>query len=239
MSKATITYTRRKTLMKKREIDNRIIIIGGDHHNTLAVVRDLGSHNCDISVLLHGDFDASGKPKISYSRYAKKCTYTVENDEQAILEWLITHHGSAELKTILFPCSDLAAYTIDDHNHELSKWYIIPGFKNSPGRVVQLMDKMNQKRFADENGIPMAKSQIVSFKNYTQDLSNELIYPIIIKPNVSAFGNKSDIKICRNCEELERAIQEYCNAGYKNAIFQEFLKKKYEVCAYGCLISER
>lgn len=39
--------------MDKSEIDNPIIIIGGDHHNTLAVIRDLGRHKCDIFVLVH------------------------------------------------------------------------------------------------------------------------------------------------------------------------------------------
>ena len=54
------------------EIKNKILIIAIDDHNTLAVVRNLGRHNCDISVLIHGECRSIHDVKISKSRYAKK-----------------------------------------------------------------------------------------------------------------------------------------------------------------------
>lgn len=133
------------------------MIIGTDDHNTLAVVRDLGKHDCNISVLIHGDFTSIHDVKISKSRYGKNKTDYVNDSIEKIYEWIKRNaKQKSNLKTILFPCSDLAAYTVDYYGKELGNC-IIPGFKGQPGRVVELMDKINQKKFADCYGIPIAK----------------------------------------------------------------------------------
>jgi predicted ATP-grasp superfamily ATP-dependent carboligase len=224
--------------METRKIENKIIIVGGDHHNTLAVIRDLGRHKCDITVLVHGEFKSEKKIMVSHSKYAKKRTYWVHNNECEIYEWLMNHKNNREQKAILFPCSDLAAYTMDAHYEALSEFYVLPGFANHPGRVAYLMNKKNQKEFADENEIPMAKTWELIEVDGTFQIPDDMIYPCIIKPEVSAFGNKKDIRICKNKTELTSALEEFLNEHYASVIVQQFLIKKYEVCAYGCLINQ-
>lgn len=214
------------------KIKNKILIIGIDDHNTLAVVRDLGRHNCDISVLIHGEFRSIHDVKISKSRYAKNKTDYANNSTVEIYKWIEKKAGSNnKLKTIIFPCSDLAAYTVDYYGNQLMNC-IIPGFKNQPGRVVELMDKMNQKEFAVRNHIPMAKTW--RFKvNEPNDM--EIPYPCILKPEVSAKGRKGDIRICENKHEFDEAVEMLSLYGYEEVVLQEFLLKQYEVCALGCI----
>lgn len=217
------------------EIKNKILIIGTDDHNTLAVVRDLGKHDCNISVLIHGDFTSIHDVKISKSRYGKNKTDYVNDSIEKIYEWIKRNaKQKSNLKTILFPCSDLAAYTVDYYGKELSNC-IIPGFKGQPGRVVELMDKINQKKFADCYGIPMAKTWCYKITN-----ANKIVipYPCILKPEISAKGRKGDIRICRNSVEFESAVKMLEANGYEEVVLQEFLVKQYEVCALGCIIDE-
>lgn len=217
------------------EIRNKILIIGTDDHNTLAVVRDLGKHDCNISVLIHGDFTSIHDVKISKSRYGKNKTDYVNDSIEKIYEWIKRNaKQKSNLKTILFPCSDLAAYTVDYYGKELSNC-IIPGFKGQPGRVVELMDKINQKKFADCYGIPMAKTWCYKITN-----ANKIVipYPCILKPEISAKGRKGDIRICRNSVEFESAVKMLEANGYEEVVLQEFLVKQYEVCALGCIIDE-
>ena len=106
--------------MDARIISNKIIIIGGDHHNTLAVIRDLGKHKCNISVLVHGKFESKKLIRVSHSKYAKTRTFSVPDNEHDIIDWLLDNKKEAGLKPILFPCSDMAAYVIDSHYKQLS-----------------------------------------------------------------------------------------------------------------------
>lgn len=214
------------------EIKNKILVIGTDDHNTLAVVRDLGRHGCDISVLIHGEFHSIHDVKISKSRYGKNRTDYADNSTAEIYKWIEKKAGCRnEFKTIVFPCSDLAAYTVDYYKTQLAEC-ITPGFKNHPGRVVELMDKAKQKEFAVRNQIPMAKTW--RFKiNGNNDI--DIPYPCILKPEVSAKGRKGDIRICENKQELDEAVEMLSQNGYKEVVLQEFLIKQYEVCAFGCI----
>ena len=81
--------------------DNKVIIIGADHHNTLAVVRNLGSFKCNIEVLIHDNKKLSDIC-IAKSRYAKNKTFVVAPQENIILQWLL-NHAETNKKTIIFP----------------------------------------------------------------------------------------------------------------------------------------
>lgn len=222
--------------MRKGILENRIVIIGGDHHNTLAVIRDLGAHNCDISILIHGKFSSVKDIRVAYSRYARKRVHFVAESENEIFEWLMSNYVHSERKTIIFPCSDLAAFSIDVHYEELSQHYLLPGFTGQGGKVAYLMDKLHQKELADQYGIPMAKTWNLSLEDVEFAIPADMVYPCIIKPQISALGSKADIRICKDKRMLETMLSQLSDMGYKNVLIQQFLRKKYEVCAYGCII---
>ena len=213
-------------------LKHEVIVIGADHHNTLASIRCLGRNGCRQTALIHTKQLDSTAPRLSASKYIKHSCYTVEENENAMVQWLLAH--AKEEKQILFPCSDFAAYTIDAFYDALCDHYIIPGFLEEPGKVVQLMDKYRQSEFARSYDLPMARTwQISDFS-----IPADMVYPCIVKPELSAFGSKSDIVICEKNEDLQAALERLKNAGYEQLVVQQFLQKQYEVCAYGCLIND-
>lgn len=217
-----------------KPFNNKVIIIGADHHNTLAVIRNLGSIGCDIEILIH---ENKGLEDIclSKSKYAKNRTFVVVPQENKVLDWLLNH---AEEKTVIFPCSDFATYIVDSNYKVLKEKFIVPGFVNASGRVAFLMDKMEQKKFADKYQIPMAKTWSLQCDANELNIS-EISIPCIIKPEISATGSKDDILICKTKEELRKGLKVFSQKEYKNVLVQQFLIKKYEVCSCGCILSER
>jgi len=220
----------------KSVIHNNIIVVGADHHNTLAVIRCLGKMGCRQQMLIHTDKPASKTIPVARSRYIQGKTDRVEESEEAILRWLLSH--ATQEKQILFPCTDLAAYVMDVNYAVLCENYILPGFKNDPGKVARLMDKWEQSKFAEEYGLPMAKTWELTAKSGFC-VPEDMLYPCIVKPEISAFGHKGDIVICDTAEALRSALETLKTGGYDALVVQQFLHKDYEVCAYGCLVDDR
>lgn len=220
----------------KSDFSNTVIVIGGDHHNTLAVVRCLGKKGCSQKVLIHTHQNNPDRIYISKSKYVAGKIFHVEESEGAIVQWLLAN--VTEHKQILFPCSDLAAYAIDANHEQLAPYYVLPGFKNAPGRVCELMDKWQQKKYAEKHNLPMAHTWKL---NITSGfcIPTDMVYPCIVKPEISAFGRKSDIVICDGPEALSESLANLAAMGYKMLVVQQFLHKEYEVCAYGCLLENR
>lgn len=219
----------------KSEIQNRIIIIGGNHLNTLSVVRCLGECQCNLNVLIHTD-DSLDKLNCANSRYGYKKTFAVPKNEESIISWLIKH--KTDKKQILFPCSDFAAYVIDKNATRLNESFYLPGFKGQPNKVCELMSKWEQKKLADKIGVPMANSWFLSEK-VEGILPENVCFPCILKPNKSAFGVKSDITICENKDSLELAVNKLGITYKEGLLLQEFIKKDFEYDSIGCIVEKR
>ena len=201
-----------------KSIDNEIVIIGGDHHNTLAIIRCFGMYKVPFKVIIHGEKCDKNDIAILHSKYVKYYSI-VDNDIDSIVNELIK--DNSENIQYIIPCSDLAEYAIDVNYDKLSNKYIMPGFYKNPGLVVKMMDKYEQKKWADKNGILMAKSWLIIKKNGLFKFPDNLKYPCIIKPNVSAFGKKSDIRIINNKQELIDESENYNKSDYKELMLQE------------------
>lgn len=215
-------------------ISNEVVIIGADHHNTLAIVRCLGASGLRIRILLHGHWENGMTPKLAYCKYAQNKVACCNEEASEIVTWLLANEPKDE-PTILFPCSDFSAFVIDTSEQLAGKNFIFPGFQGQRGEVGRMMDKWEQMLFAQRHGFPMAKTWKVNI--HTENMPEDIIYPCIVKPIISAAGSKSDIRICQTAKELGVAIEEFEKKGYEELLIQEFLKKLYEECAYGCVIS--
>ena len=218
-------------------LKNKIIIVGADHHNTLAAIRCFGSMDCRIEVLFTSTTSKDiNEIKCSYSKYCKGKASIVSRDEKAIVEWLMKYGKEDGEKVILFPCTDFVQYAFDLYYNILEKDFIFPGIINNPGRVSFLMDKWNQSVYAKEHHFPMAKTWEYNLED-TGKLPQDMIYPCIVKPDLSAHGSKADISICKTSDELYSILQTFKKKGYCNVLIQQFIKKDYEVCAFGCLVN--
>jgi predicted ATP-grasp superfamily ATP-dependent carboligase len=79
----------------------------------------------------------------------------------------------------------------------------------------------------------MAKSVSVLLESdYSQILSN-FKFPVILKPEISAKGDKQDIAICQNINEAQDAISVLKEKGYDSIFAQEHLKVDFEIVLVG------
>ena len=224
--------------MKERPFENRVIIIGADHHNTLAAIRAFGRENCEIAVIIHGHGLVRKKIQVFSSRYVdQKQTFIIENSETELLK-VLEQYGDEQQKAVLFPTSDFAEYVLDSNYDMLSPRFVCPVFLGKPGEVCRMMDKWNQYLFAKEHGISVAPTFLIDAEKPV--IPNELVFPCIVKPRISAFGSKTDIAVCEDEKALLETIEVYRRSGYQDCLAQQFIIKEYEANALGyVLVTDR
>ena len=217
------------------QLQNHVVVIGADHHNTLSVVRSLGENNCSFTIIIHTTAKTINSLRICISKYNKGRTILVREDEASLISCINSIESNESHMTILFPCSDFAAYCIDKEYTILKKKFIVPSFNNSQYSILTMMDKNAQYYFANAQGLRMAKTwKITDCNNITEDI----VFPCILKPTVSAEGRKADIRVCKKRDELENAVKNLFRCGYESLIVQQYLNKKYEVCGFGYVAPE-
>ncbi len=199
------------------------IIFGAEHYNPLGVIRSLGEHG----ILSIGIIIKNQRKIASKSKYLKKIHFVDTLDEG--YQVLIEHYGNNTEKHFLFSCSDKVAYLFDEKYEELvDKFYFFNA--GGQGRLSFYMNKYNICQLANQHGITLAKTWIVS----KGDIPDDLIYPVITKAGISTIDNwKGDSFICNNESDL---INAYKKIRSKSIILQQYIRKKNELCLDGyCL----
>lgn len=216
----------------------RVIIIGGDHHNTLSVIRAFGKKNILVSILIHTNIKEKKNLMVYSSKYIKDNLFVVDNNSECIYDWLLLNKNNDKNndKSIIIPCSDLAAYVIDKNFDELNNGYYITGFKNNSGEVCRMMNKYEQSKWALSNNILIPKTWLLLKENML-NIPENIIYPCIVKPSESFCGTKEDIKICNNKKELLHILGLY-KKKYDEILIQQFIKKDYEILAMGLICDD-
>ena len=209
-------------------MENEIIIIGGNHYNTLGVIRSLGEKKVKSNLII------TNNDRYAYivkSKYVKKYDI-VKEDETIIKKILIEKYSKFDKKAILVPTSDFAALFIDKNLDELKKFFIVPNIKNTQSEIEKMMNKFNQYLLAQKYKIKMAKSVILDLSK--NEKIDKLPIPCILKPLTSALGQKTDIEICKTKDELKKTIKNLKNKNYSTILLQEFLDYDYECSINGC-----
>ena len=209
-------------------IDNKIIIIGCNHHNTLGVIRSLGENKIYPYVIITG----KNNSYIKKSKYIKKYWITDE-DESNILNVLNDNFNNGKLKPFLIPTSDFAAQLIDSNIEKLKEKFIIPNIKNKSGMIDKYMNKEEQYKFIKKLNIDMPYSEILDLRLITEEYDYKS-YPCILKPVVSVEGKKSDIKICQTKKELNKSIKDLKELNYSRILIQKYISMDYECDIPGC-----
>lgn len=201
---------------------NKIIVIGGNHHNTLGVIRSLGRKGIHPIVIIEA---TDNKPFVGKSKYISEI-YVVSTGKQVIE---LLYHLQNDMKAILIACSDEISSLLDLHRNELVDKYILPGITDQ-GKLTELMNKQVMCDLAMSVGLDVPKSCFVN--RNIQDYS-DMQYPCIIKPLVSKDGKKSDIKICESSNDL----LQYDFSSNPSQI-QQYIDKTFEYQLIGCSINE-
>ena len=207
-------------------IPNKIIVFGGNHHNTLGVIRSLGEAGITPILILHG----TNHSFVAQSKYISQ-TYYVSNEEEGV-KLLIEKYTKENSKPIIICCSDGASSCIDKNYNNLSPHFIFPNAEEE-GRITLLMDKEKMRLLAEKYNLKTPQTWIISKRN---PIPNNLHYPCIIKPLLSIEGSKTDIHICYNSSDLNQIIK-VVHAPIIQV--QEYIDKDYEFQFIGCRIKNK
>lgn len=196
-----------------------IIVVGGVHHNTLGVVRALGTRNIGVDLITIGGVKDR---YVSSSRYVIK--HHALKDVKELASYLLYREAPADgKKEIVISCADKVTEHLNLNRNALEGRYVIPG-NDEQGKMVQLMDKTTMIGMAAKRGIRAPKVwKLPEDKSLVK-------FPCITKSYISSHGGKADVKVIRNQQEFDSFL-----AGCEDEIFvQPFIDKKEEVQFIGC-----
>jgi len=196
---------------------NKVILIGGDHHNGLGLARSFGINGIKPYGII-----VTGRNKhsfISKSKYWEKI-WLVENEE-CVVKLLLELFSKEKERPVIIPWSDSIAAAIDLNLNRLRDFFIVPSLNGRQGAIVEMMDKQNQVQFLEKHNLPMAKTYTIDFPYFGN--GSEFIYPCICKPVSSYEGQKTDIKKCDSLEAIKHYFGELESKGYKRILVQEYI----------------
>ena len=197
-----------------------VIVIGGNHHNTLGVIRSLGEKGILSTLII---VTKEKKPFVCYSKYLKR-TIQIDNNE-SIPEVLLTEYKTNDNTPVVICCSDGASGIIDENKEILSNFFFLPG-ADEQGRISYLMNKKVMSNLAIKTGLQ------IPLTIYGDDLNKENIpLPCILKPLISRKGSKSDIRICKTIEDVRCGLEQI---GADNVQIQQYIDKDFEYQLIGC-----
>jgi predicted ATP-grasp superfamily ATP-dependent carboligase len=207
-------------------INNKVIVFGGNHHNTLGVIRGLGEKNIKSYVVI-----VNKNIKNSFvlkSKYVEK-GWIFDTHNQSI-DFLVKKFSKENIKPIIICTSDASSSSIDMNYDTLIQYFLIPN-GGKKAQLTSLMDKEIMTKLAIKIGLTVANSWIIKKGIIDKDIK----YPCITKPIKSITGSKDDIKICRNETELNNFTQSL----KENVSFQvqEYINKDFEYQLIGCSLN--
>lgn len=204
----------------------KIIVIGGNHHNTLGVLRSLGEKGIFSELIL---VTSCKYPYVKYSKYiCDYCQLLKWDDVPIELKNRKSRYNG--LKPVVISCADLATFQLDSSYDDLHSYYCLP-LGRAQGEISNAMDKMVMRRQA-------VKAKLNVPYTYTlEELKlGKVEFPIIIKPLSSIEGSKSDIKIIKSEHELSEYM---CIHKDIHLIAQKYIDKQVEFQFIGCSLGEK
>ncbi len=201
-----------------------VIVIGGNHHNTLSILRSLGERGVLSKLIVISE---DHKPYVGYSKYIKEMKVIQSVEE--IIPAMYSLRQSDD-KPVVIACADIVSSWLDSNYGSLANDFILPGAAEE-GKITCLMNKNTMMQVAVDSGILVPRSWIV----YPSDPKiGDVTYPCIAKPLVSKNGSKADIAICESKIELQTYLTS-CNC--EELQIQEYIVKDIEFQLIGCSLN--
>lgn len=204
-------------------------VIGGNHHNTLGIIRSLGQSGIFTHLLVVTD-SLNDRVYISKSKYIKSYRHFV--DYKSAIDYLLQLKKTSSAieishKDVIICCSDAASSAVDLNLIDLSKYYVCPN-AGEQGAITRMMSKEVMAEYAKSIGLTIPLSYVVS----SNQIPSGITYPVIIKPLYSINGSKSDIQVFNEQSELENFIESQpIDRAFQ---VQQFIDKEFEYQYIGC-----
>ena len=206
-------------------MNNKVVVIGGDHHNTLGIIESFGEKNIKTYAIILTHRKSS---YVLHSKYIEEgwCC----KDENSIVGCLLKNFDDTKNKAVLIATNDTSASILDDNFSTLSKFFYIPTTTPS-GTLSNWMSKETMSELARKVNLNVPKTWIVTDAKIPSDIE----YPVITKAISSVAGSKDNIKICKQESELKDFLnnQSLC----PTIQIQKFIEKEFEFQFLGCSLN--
>lgn len=203
----------------------KVIVLGSSHYNTIGMVQSLGRGGCYvIGVLINGG------GIVKNSIYIKEI-YSVNTYQEGID--YIADNLVQENPTVIIPCGDEAALLLEKNKEKLYEHFYFQRIAHVS--LSEAMDKYFQAKVAQEVGFDVPKSFQIDKNVQSHD---EIVFPCIIKPLMSCYGLKNDIRVAYSVDELVKMRDEIF-ANTNKVIVQEFIENcDNELNIIGCAMDD-
>ena len=185
------------------------IVVGGDHHNTLSIVRSLGAAKIRVAlVIVSGD----GHSFVARSRYATKTCIVPDETriERAVFE-LSAELPDLRARRVPVICTSDGAAAAVDASARLHEAFLCPGTREDPpGTLIECMGKFSMSRLAHNAGFCVPATFLLPPRardGAVPAIPAGLEFPCILKPEKSFLGSKEDFRICRERAQWQETLE--------------------------------
>lgn len=205
-------------------MNNKVVIIGKDHHNALGVVESLGWKGIRPYIVI---LTARKKSYVSHSKYVEQgwcCSC-----EEEVIKVLCEHFYDTVNKAVAYACDDETAIILDKNHSVLEPFFFLPT-THPAGKLIEWTQKERMSKLAVEVGLTVPMTWVSN----NGQIPNDIQYPIITKAHSSFEGGKENINICRDRTTLERVLS---GVHCEPMVLQQFIDKEYEFQLMGCSLN--
>lgn len=206
-------------------MQNKVLVIGGDHQNTLGVIEALGQKGVRSEVIILGHVNSSFVLKSKYVGSGRICA-----DEEAVVTSILDYFKHEEKKVVAIACCDDAANILDAHYEQLKQLLVIPTVKEA-GTLISWTNKEKMTEKAKSLGITIPASWLIR----DTTIPDDIIYPCVIKPITSVKHGKAGFAKCANRDELQACLD--AKKVGEPVQVQQFIEKEFEFQFIGCSLN--
>lgn len=203
-------------------MQHKILIIGGDHHNTLGVIESLAEKGINSYAIVVTNTTWAYVLKSKYVLKGWIC-----KTEEEVVKCMLSNFTDKEQKTIVIATNDLTASMLDNNYAQLESLFILPNTLQK-GSLAQIMSKEYMSALAREVGLNVPKTWLVDNGQIPEDIE----YPCITKAISSIEGTKENIHVCWKESELSQFLSKQSHCPIIQ--IQKFIEKDYEFQLLGC-----
>ena len=203
-------------------MDNRVLVVGGNHQNPLGVIEAFGQKGILSDVIIMGKYKKSFVLKSKYIAQSWICP-----TDEDVITTVLSNYTDTENKAVAVACCDDAACLLNDYSEVLERFLYLPGTQPQ-GSLKHWQDKECMAEAAAKIGMTIPTTWVVRDKVIPTDME----YPCITKSLTSVKFGKSEFALCRNEDELRDFLENKACSG--SIQIQKFIDKEFEFQFLGC-----
>ena len=189
--------------MKKYQSNPVAVVVNSGDSNGYGVIVNLGRQGIPV-----WSVDSNPQNITFFSKYAKKIICPdYERSEEEFIDFLLGVGKFLSPKPVLFVTGDLQLLVVLKYREKLEDYFHLP--MASLDVVEKLVDKVKFYEILKEFKVPHATTYVPETAAQVEELSNQLLYPYIIKPVQSKFFSQKFGNKCLEANSPEELIQQY------------------------------